>query len=69
MNAVNKTSDDYKAKVRLWARNPQVTRSGVVPDLPRFGCVKFNSYDAMNAWKKEYLKIVARQGGCRWKKS
>lgn len=68
-NEMNKTSDNYQAKVRLWVRNLRVARIGVVPVLPRFGSVRFNSYEAMNAWKREYLRALARQGGCQWKKS
>ncbi len=68
-NAVKKVSDDYKAKLMLWVQNPRVGRVESVPELPRFGCVRFSSYEEMNAWKKEYLRMLARQGGCKWKKS
>ena len=69
MNDVKKVSDDYKAKLRLWIQRPRVGRVGCVPELPRFGCVRFSSYEEMNAWKREYLRTLARLGGCKWKKS
>ena len=64
-----KITDDYRAKLRLWARHPRVSSAGSVPDLPYFGCVRFNSYHDMNEWKKEYIRALARRGGYKWKKS
>jgi len=67
--AAMKITDDYKAKLRLWARNPRVSGAGSIPDLPRFACIRFSSYREMNEWKKEYIRSLARSGGCQWKKS
>lgn len=64
-----KITDDYKAKLRLWTRNPRVSFARSVPDLPYFGCVRFNSYRDMNEWKKEYIRALARRGWGKWKKS
>ena len=61
-----KTSDDYKAKLRLWALRPRVVALPRLEGLPRFGAKKFKSYDEMNAWKRELLKEIAAKGGCRW---
>lgn len=68
MNTPNKSVDDYKVKARFYARNPRVVHIGITPELPRFGHVRFSSYNEMNAWKKEYLRSLARRGGCTWKK-
>jgi hypothetical protein len=68
MNAYQKSKDDYKAKIKLYARNPLVIDFGITPVLPRFGHVRFSSYEELNTWKKEYLRSIARQGGCPWKK-
>jgi len=69
MNAINKSADNYKSKIKFYIRNPQVAHIGVTPEFPRFGHVRFTSYDEMNAWKKELLRSLARRGGCSWKKS
>jgi hypothetical protein len=61
-----KNTDDYRAKIRLWAANPQVVPMPKMVGFPRFGSRKFNSYAQMNAWKRELIREVARQGGIRW---
>ena len=56
-----KVTDDYKAKVRLWAANPRVvplSRGG--PSLPRFRAQKFASHAEMNRWKQALLIEIAR---------
>ena len=35
--------------------------------LPKFSPKSFRNYDEMNAWKREYLKEIAAQGGIKWK--
>ena len=69
MNTMKKSVDDYKAKIKMYARNPRVVHFGIKPELPRFGCVRFSSYNEMNAWKKEFLRSLACRGGCTWEKS
>jgi len=61
-----KISDDYTAKLRLWASNPRVVRLPKATNLPAFKAQKFSSHAEMNAWKKEWLRQLAAQGGCRW---
>jgi hypothetical protein len=61
-----KLSDDYKAKIRLWAANPTVVESPQPESLPRFGARRFNSHAEMNDWKRAYLRRIAQAGGCRW---
>jgi hypothetical protein len=36
-------------------------------NLPTFSKKSFRNYDEMNAWKTEYLKEIALQGGIKWK--
>ncbi len=54
-----KVTDDYRAKVRLWAARPTVVGLPPPPRLPRFGAKRFSSHAAMNAWKRELLKQLA----------
>jgi len=63
-----KYTDDYSAKLRLWAQNPQVVPLPKISGIPKFSAKKFNSYAEMNAWKAELLKQIAANGGCRWTK-
>ena len=37
--------------------------------LPKFSKKSFRNYDEMNAWKREYLREIAAQGGIKWKDS
>jgi hypothetical protein len=54
-----KISDDYQAKIRLWAANPKVIPLPG-PKLPAFRSRKFSSSAEMNAWKHELLKQAAQ---------
>ena len=56
-----KVTDDYKAKVRLWAENPQVIALPASPPLPRFSPQKFRTHLEMNAWKKELILQMSRE--------
>ncbi len=56
-----KISDDYRAKIKLWAANPQVIPLPPGPRLPPFPPQKFRSYEEMNRWKEDYLREIARQ--------
>lgn len=56
-----KATDDYKAKLKFWAANPQVVPLLPMPPLPSFRSKKFNSYEEMNRWKDEYLLQIARE--------
>lgn len=60
-------SDDYKAKVRAWVRSPPVFIPAQAQNLPHFSCKRFQTYEEMNAWKREYRKQIARAGGVQWK--
>jgi hypothetical protein len=60
-----KYTDDYRAKVKVWAANPQVVPMPKMVGVPRIGSRKFNSYAEMNAWKRERIREIARQGGVR----
>ena len=55
-----KITDDYKAKYRLWAANPQVIAAPKPPNLPKFGSRKFSSHLEMNAWKRNLLREAAQ---------
>lgn len=55
-----KITDDYKAKIRLWARNPQVIPAPPPVKIPGFKSRRFSSYAEMNAWKEQVLRELAR---------
>ena len=63
-----KITDDYSAKLAIWAREGKVMRLPRIANLPRFGCRRFNSYEELNAWKKSLRDQLAEQGGARWTK-
>jgi len=55
-----KITDDYKAKIQIWAADPQVIADSPPPKLPNFRSRKFYSYAEMNEWKVLMLKELAR---------
>ncbi|HAK95385.1 MAG TPA: hypothetical protein DCM87_10365 [Planctomycetes bacterium] len=61
-----KIADDRRAKIEIWARESRVHAFPVIAELPRFGVKRFTSYAELNAWKRELLLGLARQGGARW---
>lgn len=67
MSAI-KITDDYKAKIKLWVAHPVVMPLPKPDNLPYFGHKRFNSYEEMNAWKKEYRAEIAKAGGIKWTK-
>ena len=63
-----KFTDDYSAKLKIWASEPKVHPMPMLMNLPRFGAKKFRSHAEMNAWKKELLMELALNGGAEWKR-
>jgi hypothetical protein len=57
-----KIADDYRAKIRLWAANPQVVPAPKGPPLPKFSSRRFSSHAEMNEWKREVIRRAAREG-------
>jgi isopenicillin N synthase-like dioxygenase len=55
-----KISDDYKAKFRLWAANPQVIPASAPAKIPHFKSKRFASHSEMNAWKDSLLRQLAQ---------
>lgn len=58
--------DDYDAKFKIWARNPQVVACPKPSNLPDFKAQRFDSYAEFNEWKDQLLGRIARQGGLKW---
>jgi hypothetical protein len=58
-----KITDDYHAKIRLWAQNPRVVPLPQGPALPKFRAQKFSSHQEMNEWKRQLLAQMARESG------
>ena len=61
-----KTTDNYKAKLDIWARERRPQPQPKIANLPRFGSKKFNSYAELNEWKKQLLETLTGSGGARW---
>jgi hypothetical protein len=57
-----KFTDDYHAKVKLWAAHPKVWPLPPPPRLPRFRPQRFSSHAEMNRWKAALLRQLAREG-------
>ena len=57
-----KISDDYDAKIKLWAQNPKQQPLDPLPRMPKVRSQKFSSHAEMNAWKAELLARLAREG-------
>jgi len=55
-----KFTDDYQAKLRLWAANPQGMPLPAPPLLPKFKPQKFRTHAEMNRWKESLLRQLAR---------
>ena len=53
---VVKISDDYRAKLRLWADRPTVEPLPPMPPLPKFSSKRFRSHQEMNQWQQELLR-------------
>ena len=65
---ISKSTDNYEAKLDIWAREGKVCPLPKATGLPRFGARRFGSYREMNAWKRQLLDRIAAQGGVRWTK-
>ena len=59
--------DIREQKIRLWLKKPPRMDVPEPVNLPAFPPQSFRSYEEMNAWKREYLKQIAAQGGIKWK--
>jgi formylmethanofuran dehydrogenase subunit E-like metal-binding protein len=61
-----KITDDYHAKVRLWAQKPTVVALPPGLLLPKFAARKFRTHEEMNQWKqslpRELAQSAARHG-------
>ena len=56
-----KVTDDYRAKIRMWALNPVVVAAPPARQYPQFSAVKFSNHEEMNRWKETYLRRIARE--------
>jgi hypothetical protein len=56
-----KATDDYRAKLRMWAQHPRVVALPAAPPLPKFPPQKFRSHAEMNKWKLDLLRRMARE--------
>ncbi|MFO7870671.1 MAG: hypothetical protein R6V03_04475 [Kiritimatiellia bacterium] len=63
---MKKYTDNYSAKMEIWARESRVYPVPKLANLPPFASRKFNSCEEMNAWKKQLLKELVLNEGARW---
>jgi len=63
-----KYTDQYAAKLEIWARECKVHPLPKIARLPRLPSKKFRSYTEMNVWKKDLLDQLAANGGVQWTK-
>jgi hypothetical protein len=56
-----KFTDDYKAKIRIWAAEQRVVPLLPGPKVPPFKKQSFSNHAEMNAWKRQLLKKMAEQ--------
>jgi hypothetical protein len=63
-----KITDNYDAKLEIWAREGKAVRLPRIANLPRFGHRRFNSYKELNDWKQSLRDQLAEQGGAQWTK-
>jgi len=57
-----KATDDYTAKIRMWAANPKVVAAPpLMVTIPHFGCKRFSSHREMNEWKEQLWREIAAQ--------
>jgi hypothetical protein len=63
-----KITDDYGAKIEIWAREGKVVRVPRIANLPKFGHRRFDSYEELRAWKQSLLDELLKQGGAQWTK-
>jgi hypothetical protein len=55
-----KVSDDYNAKIRMWAANPKVVAAPpLTVAIPHFGSRRFSSHREMNEWKEQLWREIA----------
>ena len=60
LRTLMKITDDYNAKIRLWAENPRVVPAPSGPKLPGFKSRRFSSHVEMNEWKRSLLLCLAQ---------
>jgi len=63
-----KYTDDYSAKLKIWAAEGKVHAIPRIANLPHFGWKKFSSHEEMNVWKKSLLSELVASGGAEWTK-
>jgi hypothetical protein len=63
-----KYTDDYDAKLEIWAREGRVYPMPKIANIPHFGAKKFSSYEEFNEWKQALKDELIKAGGARWTK-
>jgi hypothetical protein len=61
-----KVTDQYEAKLDIWAREGKVYPLPKAVGIPAFRPQKFSSHAEFNAWKRLLRDAIADQGGLTW---
>ncbi len=56
-----KATDDYQAKIKFWAANPEVFPLPPGPLIPKFRSRKFSSHEEFTKWKQDLILQIARE--------
>jgi hypothetical protein len=60
-----KITDDYSAKIRLWAANPRIVAAPPPTRIPDFKSRRFSSHAEMNEWKRSVLLQMAQDASAK----
>ena len=63
-----KYTDDYEAKLEIWARESRVVPLPKLEGIPWFKPQKFNSYEEFNRWKDDLILSMAASRDITWTK-
>lgn len=61
-----KVTDNYRAKLDLWAIEGRAVRMPRIANIPDFGHRRFDSYEELNAWKSHLRDELLGQGAAKW---
>jgi hypothetical protein len=63
-----KWTDNYRAKLHIWAVEGRVIPAAQLRPIPGFRSRRFSSYEDLRQWKKKVLLDFVRAGVSPWKK-
>jgi len=61
-----KRTDDYRAKIEMWARQPHVEPLPYGVRIPGLTVKRFSSYAEFNQWKRQQILKLAQLDPKEW---